>query len=259
MYTVSDWILIVCLSAFTLVAAYIDYRTQRIPNKLTVPLFLLGWVYQLYANGWHGLLYGLAGFAIGFGMYFILWLIGGGGGGDAKLAGAVSVWLGFEKTLAMIIASTVFVIIGTGFVMLWSMLTKGVYRTKNQMLPGSNTTGKTKKQLELLKFNKGRVGMTFALSLALATVVVTLAWPLREAGRAAREARQLRQEKQKESQEKSAPKSQAVPKDNSDPKAETGPKEENGPDQKTAPQTGTDRDENSNKTTVKLQTTPKNS
>lgn len=256
MYTVSDWVLIVCMSAFTLVAAYIDYRTQRIPNKLTVPLFLLGWVYQLYANGPHGLLYGLAGFAIGFGVYFVLWLIGGGGGGDAKLAGAVSVWLGFEKTLAMIIVSTFFVIIGTGFVLLWSMLTKGVYRTKNQMMPSTNTTGKTKKQLELLKFNKGRVGMTFALSLALATVVVTLAWPLREAGRAAR---QQRQQQQKESPEKSAPKSPAVPTDTSDPKAETGPKEENGLDQKTAPQTGTDLDENSTKTSEKPDTTPKNS
>lgn len=202
MYTdVSTWVLIVCTSIFTLVAAFIDYRTHRIPNKLTLPAFIAGWVFQLWAYGGAGLLDGLSGFAIGFGMYFILWLIGGGGGGDAKLAGAVSVWLGFEKTLGMIIVSTVFVILGTGFVMLWSMLTKGVYKTKNQMLPSSDTGGKSKKHMELLKFNKGRVGMTFALSVALATIVVTLADPIRKEGQANRQrAAQQRQNALKKEQ-----------------------------------------------------------
>ncbi len=229
MYTVSDVVLIVCMSAFTLVAAYIDYRTHRIPNKLTLPVFLLGWIFQLSVNQWNGLLYGLAGFAVGFGMYFVLWLIGGGGGGDAKLAGAVSVWLGFEKTLAMIIVSTIFVILGTGFVMLWSMLTKGVYRTKNQMLP-SDSTGKSKKHMELLKFNKGRIGMTFALSLALATIVVTLVWPLREAGRAARaRTAQQQQQQQLPSQEQKVPSTKATPEDKASQQETTPQKSDPAP------------------------------
>ncbi|MES2788064.1 MAG: A24 family peptidase [Planctomycetota bacterium] len=170
---ISGWVLIVCTSIFTLAAAWIDYRVQRIPNYLTLPAFFLGWVYQLGFFGFSGLLDGLQGFAIGFGMYFILWLIGSGGGGDAKLAGAVSVWLGFHRTLAMIVVSTIFVILGTGFVMLWGMLTKGVYKTKAQMLPSSDTSAKNKKRLELLKINRGRVGMSFGLSVALATVLIT--------------------------------------------------------------------------------------
>ena len=169
---IAGWVLIVCASAFTLVAAAIDYRVQRIPNYLTLPAFCLGWVYQFAFYGFSGLLNGLAGFAIGFGMYFILWLIGSGGGGDAKLAGAVSVWLGFNRTIGMIIASTVFVVLGTGFVLLWGMLTKGVYRTKNQMLPGSDPAGK-KNSLRMLKINRNRVGMSFGLSVALGTVLVT--------------------------------------------------------------------------------------
>lgn len=206
MYTsVSGWILIVCASVITLVAAFIDYRTHRIPNYLTVPAFFLGWVYQFSVNGWSGLLDGLQGFVIGFGMYFILWLIGGGGGGDAKLAGAISVWLGFRMTLGMIIASTIFVILGTGFVMLWSMLTKGVYRTKEQMLPSSNTGKKPKKHMELLKFNRGRVGMTFALSVALATVLVTLfavpEWPYKKIAAANRAARQTQEQKKNQLKE----------------------------------------------------------
>lgn len=251
MYTdVSGWILIVCTSVFTLAAAYIDYRTQRIPNKLTVPAFLLGWVYQFYAHQWSGLLDGLAGFAIGFGMYFVLWIVGGGGGGDAKLAGAVSVWLGFQKTLGMIIASTIFVILGTGFVMLYGMLTKGVYRTKNQMLPSSDTAGKTKKELKLLKFNKGRVGMTFALSLALATVAVTLVtvpdWPYRKiaaANRALREAHL-----QQKAAEKAATQKQTTEK-------VTTP---DTPEKKAAP-ANSSKANSSNKTTEKPETTEKKS
>lgn len=169
---VAGWVLIVCASAFTLAAAVIDYRVQRIPNYLTLPAFCLGWVYQGAFYGFYGLLDGLGGFVIGFGMYFILWLIGSGGGGDAKLAGAVSVWLGFNRTIGMIIASTVFVILGTGFVMLWSMATKGVYRTKNKMLPGSDASEK-KNSLRMLKINKNRLGMSFGLSVALGTVLVT--------------------------------------------------------------------------------------
>lgn len=231
MYTdVSGWILIVCTSIFMLVAAVIDYRTHRIPNKLTLPAFLLGWVYQIYMQIYSqtpgaGLLDGLKGFVIGFGMYFVLWLIGGGGGGDAKLAGAVGVWLGFQKTLAMIVVSTIFVILGTGFVTLWGMLTKGVYKTKNQLLPSHDTSAKSKKRMELLKFNKGRVGMTFALSMALATVVVTLVavpeWPYRKVAAANRAAREAAQQQKalnkttnvnsKNTPEKVAPEKKAAP------------------------------------------------
>lgn len=199
MYTdLPGWLLIICTSAFTLTAAVIDYRTQRIPNKLTVSAFALGWVYQLYAHGAMGLLDGLEGFAVGFGMYFVLWLIGGGGGGDAKLAGAVSVWLGFRYTIGMIVVSTIFVILGTGFVLVWNTLTRGIYKTKEQFLPASNGSGKSKKQLELLRFNRGRLGMTFALSVALATISTTFYavpnWPFRQAAQAAREARAQRQQ-----------------------------------------------------------------
>ncbi len=213
---IAGWVLIVCASAFTLAAAVIDYRIHKIPNYLTLPAFALGWVYQLTFYGLPGLLDGLAGFAVGFGMYFVLWLIGSGGGGDAKLAGAVSVWLGFNRTIAMIICSTVFVILGTGFVMLWSMLTKGVYKTKNQMLPGSDV--KNKKRLELLKINRGRLGMTFGLSVALGTILVAAI----DVPRQVYKRHMAEQRAAEELKKKSAPKTN-VPKDavnsNADPKA----------------------------------------
>lgn len=106
-------ILVVVVSLFTAAAAVWDHRYRRIPNALTVPVFLAGWVYQAVFNGWSGVGQGALGFALGFGMLFILWLIGGGGGGDVKLMGALSVWLGFHLTLLVVILSTLLVVLGT--------------------------------------------------------------------------------------------------------------------------------------------------
>lgn len=106
-------LLVIVVSLFTAAAAVWDQRYRRIPNALTVPVFLAGWIYQAAFHGWSGLGQGALGFALGFGMLFILWLIGGGGGGDVKLMGALSVWLGFHLTLLVVILSTVLVVGGT--------------------------------------------------------------------------------------------------------------------------------------------------
>ena len=45
--------------------AVVDYRTQRIPNWLTVPAAVLGLIYGSLAPGGVGFLWSLAGFAIG--------------------------------------------------------------------------------------------------------------------------------------------------------------------------------------------------
>ncbi|MDB5387244.1 MAG: Type leader peptidase family protein [Planctomycetaceae bacterium] len=181
MYSSPYWIVLaVCSIAFTATAAVIDYRTQRIPNKLTLPMFAAGWIFQLALNPagpLSGLVDGLTGFAIGFGMFFILWIIGGGGGGDAKLVGALSVWLGFWKTFGLIVVSTLLVVLGTGLLMLYGMFTKGVYRTKREFMPPQKNDKKKKGPLELLQFNRGRKGMTYGLSVAIATVLIVSTGP----------------------------------------------------------------------------------
>lgn len=200
--TLASIVLIVCTSAFTVAASIIDYRTHRIPNKLTLPMFAVGWVYQLAFWQLNGLLDGLAGFAIGFGMFFLLWVIGSGGGGDAKLVGAVAVWLGFKMTIALIIVSTILVILGTGVLMLYGMLTRGVYRTKRDFIP-NQPTGKKNSPLELLKFNRGRSGMTYGLSVAIATVLVVTLTPVIEAAKKQRDEEKARRQVQKVSPEQS--------------------------------------------------------
>lgn len=82
-----------------------DVRTRRIPNWLNVAGFLAGLVFHSLQGGWAGAWFSLAGFGTGFGILFVLWLIGGGGGGDVKLMGAVGAWLGPNLTLIVFVAS----------------------------------------------------------------------------------------------------------------------------------------------------------
>lgn len=185
---------------FTIAAAVIDYRTKKIPNKLTLPMFALGWIYQLSFFQLAGLLDGLQGFLVGFGMFFVLWIIGSGGAGDAKLAGALSVWLGFRYTIYMIVASTIVVIIGTGMVTVYGMLTRGVFRTKERLLPSQSTGnkdskgGKNIKLLTIQRDNRKLTGMTYALSVCIATILIMSVlvpnWPFNQARREAQAARE---------------------------------------------------------------------
>lgn len=160
----------------TTTAAYTDLRRRRIPNWLTIPFFLAGWVYQGWSHGWGGITDGLAGFAIGFGTYFVLWMVAGGGGGDVKLMGAISVWLGFRLTLYVMIISTILVVIDSAIVTLLTILRFGFRRFKKQYL----ATGKTDAQGrpvfgETIEQRRNRRIIPFAVPLAMAAWLVMLA------------------------------------------------------------------------------------
>jgi len=96
---------------FTVVCLIMDVRTRRIPNWLTVPVFGLGLLAHTVVGGWSGLKFSLAGFGTGFGVLLALWLIGGGGGGDVKMMGALGSWLGAWLTIEVFIASAVVTIL----------------------------------------------------------------------------------------------------------------------------------------------------
>lgn len=172
----------ICVGGFTLAAAITDARTRRIPNKLTLPMFLLGLIYQLAFNGWSGspefgigeagLANALLGFALGFGTLFVLWLVGGGGGGDVKLMGALSIWLGFQLTLLVMIVSTLFVVLGAAGIVLWSLIAGA--------MSGNRLAGETKDDsadapvTDSEAPRKQRPVMAYALPVALATWLVAI-------------------------------------------------------------------------------------
>jgi prepilin peptidase CpaA len=162
--------LIAAVMVFTAITAVIDLRTRRIPNMVNLPFFIAGLIYRPVFEGWPGLQDALLGFAVGFGTLFLLWMIGGGGGGDAKLLGALSVWLGFSKTLAVLALAVVFVLVGTAAIVFWGVITRGARKTRETYVQSNrrlqSKTGETAQQKAQRRI------MTFAFPIACATWLV---------------------------------------------------------------------------------------
>src|SRR5208283_4704741 len=97
------WTYYLVLVALLLVAAYSDMRRMIVPKSLTLPTLALGLLFNVVRGAWlgaagaepvwilgqhgawigalDGLLYALAGLAIGFGLFFVMWILGTCGGG----------------------------------------------------------------------------------------------------------------------------------------------------------------------------------
>ncbi|MDG2185354.1 MAG: A24 family peptidase [Mariniblastus sp.] len=87
------------VSVFVIVAAYIDGKQLRVPNKITYPMIFAGWIYSMISygvagDGWYmGLLWSLAGTAVGLATLLPAYSIGGMGAGDVKMMAAVGAWV----------------------------------------------------------------------------------------------------------------------------------------------------------------------
>jgi prepilin peptidase CpaA len=77
-------------------AGWIDLRTRRIPNWLTLGILLLGLVLKA-AAGLGALASGAIGAALGLALAVVLFGLGAVGGGDGKLLIGVGAFFGFER------------------------------------------------------------------------------------------------------------------------------------------------------------------
>jgi prepilin peptidase CpaA len=106
-----------CVAAYTLAGLVSDLKTRKLPNVLTVPFFVAGLLYHViwgfwdldqvggFTGSWHHFVFAMQGFGVGFGILFVLWLVGGSGGGDVKFAGALGCWLGAWLTFQIMVLS----------------------------------------------------------------------------------------------------------------------------------------------------------
>jgi prepilin peptidase CpaA len=81
------------VSVVLVVAAVIDGIKLKVPNWLTFPLVISGWIYSLAVFGWEGLVWSLAGTAVGLALLLPAYAIGGMGAGDVKLLAGVGAWV----------------------------------------------------------------------------------------------------------------------------------------------------------------------
>ena len=100
-YQPLQWGVVICSS---LVAAGTDIRSRRIPNWLTGPLLLGGLVWSGFQAGWFGLADAGAACLLLMLPFVLLFLLAGGGAGDAKLMGALGTWLGLVNGLVLLAA-----------------------------------------------------------------------------------------------------------------------------------------------------------
>lgn len=93
-----NWpVLVVCVGMLS--AAIIDWWKFKVPNKLTFPLIISGWVLGLANNfgleaGDGGIGAALLGTALGCGLLLPIYAIGGMGAGDVKMTMGFGSWIG---------------------------------------------------------------------------------------------------------------------------------------------------------------------
>ncbi|MDP6445734.1 MAG: A24 family peptidase [Pirellulaceae bacterium] len=169
------WISVVTIAAFTATAAVIDWRTRKLPNWLTVPVCICGLVFHTVTSGFVGAGFSLAGFATGFAILLILWLIGGGGGGDVKLMGALGAWLGPQMILIVFLVSTILAVFGSIIMMAFFSAEHGVTGMKRKYINRKDTSRLTDE--EITKQRTKRRLLPYALPVAFGTWLV-LAWQI---------------------------------------------------------------------------------
>ncbi|MEM9410227.1 MAG: A24 family peptidase [Planctomycetota bacterium] len=101
------------VTVFVVVAAYIDGKELKVPNKLTFPMIFAGWIYSMISygmagEGWYvGLGWSLAGTVVGLMTLLPAYAIGGMGAGDVKMMAAIGAWVHVTITFYAFCVGTV--------------------------------------------------------------------------------------------------------------------------------------------------------
>jgi prepilin peptidase CpaA len=123
----------VWLVTITLVlAAVIDGMKLKVPNWITFPMIISGWIYSATVSpyaGWEGLTYSLVGTAVGLALLLPLYAIGGMGAGDVKLLAGVGAWV---WSLTTVYAFAVSAIVGGIIAVLMVVSRKKWFKHKSQ-------------------------------------------------------------------------------------------------------------------------------
>lgn len=100
-----DKYLLLCALTIATVGAVKDALGRRIPNWLTYSGLIAALLVRIVLGGWAELRGGLAGMLTAGGIFFLLFLLGGMGGGDVKLMAAVGAWVGFDQVPIFLMVS----------------------------------------------------------------------------------------------------------------------------------------------------------
>jgi prepilin peptidase CpaA len=165
-FTETIWVLALILACY---GGWLDWRTRKIPNWVTVSGALTGLTANAILQGWHGALLSLEGAGLALGLLLPLVLLRGFGAGDWKLMGAMGAVLGWREMLAVLFASAV---ISGGMAVFQMVAAKRVKETLRNMLTlvtGFAVSG-LRPNPEISLDNPNLIKQPFGAAVAAATV-----------------------------------------------------------------------------------------
>jgi prepilin peptidase CpaA len=167
---------LLCLLAVT--CAVTDLWKGRIYNAVTYPAIALGFAVQIAAHGLPGLWSALGGFAVGFFPPFILFALGGMGGGDVKILAAVGAAAGaVAATEALVLGFFFGAFIGMAQLAWKGVLFKTLFRSL-RFIAGMIVPGLPRVKL----VPEGQTATMSRFGVAVCLAVLATLWDLRNAG-----------------------------------------------------------------------------
>ena len=123
------WVVTITL----IVAAVIDGMKLKVPNWITYPMIIAGWIYSATCVAgypwWEGLLYSLIGTAVGLALLMPAYAIGGMGAGDVKLLAGIGAWIWSKDTIYSFAVSA---LVGGVIAVIMVVLKKSWFKHKSQ-------------------------------------------------------------------------------------------------------------------------------
>jgi prepilin peptidase CpaA len=160
--------------ALTISAGFIDWRTRRIPNWLTVPSLFLGIAMHGWMAGWHGAVWSIEGAGLALVVLLPLVLLRALGAGDWKLMGAVGAFMGPKMFLFVLLASVLISGLMAFAMMLWTSRVKQTLRNLYVLVQGFFAFG-LRANPEISLDNPGLLKLPFGVAAATGTVLCFLA------------------------------------------------------------------------------------
>jgi prepilin peptidase CpaA len=165
------WALTLLLTGY---AAWLDRRTRRIPNWLTMSGFLAGFAIHVLLGGWQGGLMALKGAGLGLLILLPLVLLRALGAGDWKLIGAVGAFLGPVMLWFVLFASVSVAGAMAIVLMIRARRTRETLRNVGLLIMGLFTFG-LRAYPEISLDNPGLLKLPFGVAAAIGTLICFIA------------------------------------------------------------------------------------
>jgi prepilin peptidase CpaA len=161
------WIVAVVV---TLLAGWVDFRTRKIPNWLTVPAVFAGLALRTATSGWPGAKASLEGAGLALIVLLPLVLMRALGAGDWKLMGAVGAFLGPVMFLFVLLGSILVSGLMAVVEMMRTQRVKETFRNLGVLVQGFFSFG-LRANPEISLDNPALLKLPFGVAAAISTLV----------------------------------------------------------------------------------------